>query len=396
MQITLPHKPRGNQIALYNLKARFTVGVIGRQYGKGTIGKLRSVTRSMPTQGGMYWWVSPTFPQAKVEFKRLIKHYRPAIVRVNKTDSEIEFIGGSILQFKGSDDYENLKGETLNGCTLDECGKMKADVWPEVIRPMLATTGGWADFWGTPKGKNWFYHIAERAKSGDDNYAYHHATSLDSPFFSQSEFDEARTTTPERIFRQEYLAEFLDDDSEVFRGIRACISGELQDPVPGHHYQMGVDLAKTFDWTVITVVDIETKQVVSFERFNRIDWELQLKRISATANKYRAAIKIDSTGVGDPIYERLRRAGASVTPVRFTNQIKAHLIENLSIMIEQRELTYPDLPELINELNIFQSEKTPSGNIRYNSPSGFHDDCVISLGLAVDGLARARHGQATL
>jgi hypothetical protein len=95
---------------------------------------------------------------------------------------------------------------------------------------------------------------------------------------------------------------------------------------------------------------------------------------------------VDATGVGDPIYENLSRAGLKVHPVKFTSAVKKHLIENLAIMIEKREITFPEIPEIINELNMFTLDVGPTGNIRYQAQAGYHDDIVISMALAVDGL----------
>jgi hypothetical protein len=61
------------------------------------------------------------------------------------------------------------------------------------------------------------------------------------------------------------------------------------------------------DFSVITILD-DTGRQVYFDRFNQISWELQIARIKRAAELYRVdTITLDSTGVGDPIYERLRR-----------------------------------------------------------------------------------------
>jgi hypothetical protein len=60
------------------------------------------------------------------------------------------------------------------------------------------------------------------------------------------------------------------------------------------------------------------------------------------------------------------------------------LIDNLVIAIEGRLITYPsEYKELIDELSVFEYKITDAGNITYSAPEGKHDDCVISLALAV-------------
>lgn len=391
MILTLPHKPSGDQWNYFNLNTRHTVGVIGRQYGKSTLAKLRAVKKdTLKGRKANRYWVAPIVSQARVQFERFIYEYASLIRKPNKTHMEAQYLTNGWIHFKGSDDPANLKADTLTDATLDECGTMHNTVWSEVVRPMLAVNLGGCDFIGTPKGKNWYWEIAEMAKV-DDDFSFHHAPSNKSPYFSQAEFDKIRASTPEAIFRQEYLAEFLESGSEVFRNFRECIKGELAEPVKGRMYLMGADIAKHVDWTVITVWDVERKHLVYYDRFNQIDWPMIEARIEAACLKYnRAHIRLDATGVGDPVYDRLQRRGLPVSPVRINEAVKTHLIESLQFAIEKREITFPHLPDMIHELSIFGAKKTPRGHIQYSAPPGYHDDIVLSMALAVSNIATRR------
>jgi phage terminase large subunit len=61
-----------------------------------------------------------------------------------------------------------LRGSYLDGVVLDEFSQMKPDLWGMVVRPMLADRQGWATFIGTPKGRNEFYNIYQKAQKDDD------------------------------------------------------------------------------------------------------------------------------------------------------------------------------------------------------------------------------------
>jgi hypothetical protein len=66
---------------------------------------------------------------------------------------------------------------------------------------------------------------------------------------------------------------------------------------------------------------------------------------------------------------------------------KRALVEKLMVVLEQRLITFPkELDILLEELRAFTYETTDFGNIRYTAPDGLHDDCVMSLALAVFGL----------
>jgi len=55
-------------------------------------------------------------------------------------------------------------------------------------------------------------------------------------------------------------------------------------------------------------------------------------------------------------------------------------MEGLAVGIQHGDIHFPDGP-IVNELLSFEYEYTKNG-VRYSSPSGSHDDCVMALALA--------------
>ena len=133
-------------------------------------------------------------------------------------------------------------------------------------------------------------------------------------------------------------------------------------------------------------MDLATRRVVHFDRFQKLDWSLQLQRIKAALDRYNhAQVLVDSTGKGEPVFEELLREGCYVEPYTFTQRTKADLIDNLALMLERGEVTLPRYelaPTLIDELEAFEYSISDAGNTRTGAPSGWHDDCVIALALA--------------
>jgi hypothetical protein len=145
---------------------------------------------------------------------------------------------------------------------------------------------------------------------------------------------------------------------------------------------MSVDLAKHQDFTVCYLADRKTNKIVFQDRFNQIDWGFQKTRIRSLYDRFNCSeMIIDSTGVGDAIYDDLRNGGINVRSFKFTGTTKNPLIQNLSVAIDNRSISFYPFKELISELEIFGYEVSPMGAIRYNAPDGYHDDCVISLAL---------------
>ena len=241
---------------------------------------------------------------------------------------------------------------------------------------------------GTPKGKGVFYELAQRGQDpAQENYEFFHFTTFDNPYLDAKNLETEMEDMPEAVKRQEIFAEFLDDSGVVFKNVSLVCNASPRKPVPGHLYVMGVDLAKVQDFTVLTVYDRENNKQVYQDRFNTLDWGFQKKKIYTIAKMYNNALTVvDATGLGDPIADDLSRAGLSIEPYKLTNTSKKELIEKLSIWIEQERMSMLNLEETVQEFNNFTYDISSSGNIRYNAPVGFHDDIVISHGLAVSQL----------
>jgi len=102
------------------------------------------------------------------------------------------------------------------------------------------------------------------------------------------------------------------------------------------------------------------------------------------------SIWVDSTGVGDPIYERLRHEYQGTKSYKFTSESKRELIENLVLRIERKEIGIMDDPVQIAELLSYEYQIGKTGHISMNAPEGMHDDCVIALALAAWPLREMR------
>ena len=377
------YSPHSGQIPLHKSKARFRIVSCGRRWGK-TFACINEIVKfAWENPGVMTWWVAPVYRQSRIPFRIISKKFEGAIQAATKSPMEIQWLNGSITQFLSADQPDNLRGEGVHFLVVDEAAMIPEETWYEVLRPTLSDKQGKAIIVSTPKGQNWFYHVWAR---GEDpafpEYASFRFPTSSNPFIPASEIEEVKSTLPSDVFRQEYLAEFLEDSAGVFRGIKDCIQGELEEPKPGGEYIVAWDIAKNQDFSVLLCMERQRKHVVAFDRFNQIEYQHQLNRLENMARKYRASIIMDSTGVGDPLFEEVRRRGMVVQGFKFTGESKQQLIENLQVMIEQQKISFPDIPVLINELQSFQYEMTRAGNIRYSAPEGYHDDCVIALALA--------------
>jgi hypothetical protein len=197
-----------------------------------------------------------------------------------------------------------------------------------------------------------------------------------------------------------YEARIPESDVALFRNLDAVFSGaDREGPEPGHSYHAGIDLARKKDWTVITIMDSRTGAVVAFDRFHEVSWSLQYERCAEVYKRFgcRRAI-VDQTGIGDPCVEELRKRGMQIEGFIFSKNSKKALIETLVVACDNVEITLPAMPRFEafrEEMDVFEYQ-LDGGEVKYGAPSGFSDDCVMSLALATHGLKKPVPGQGFL
>lgn len=187
---------------------RFKVMVCGRRFGKTTL-SITALIKEALEKEGKYWYVAPTYRQAKQiawdMLTRLLQKIEWVVKRKNETELSIELVNGSKIELKGADNEDSLRGVGLNGVIMDEYAQIKPRVFEEIIRPTLTDTKGWAWFIGTPQGFNHFYEMSNKQ---DKDYATFHFTSFDNPYLDHGEIAKAQEELTENAFNQEYLAKF--------------------------------------------------------------------------------------------------------------------------------------------------------------------------------------------
>lgn len=367
MRLELP-EPHINQQRILDSEARFRVVMCGRRFGKSELSQIEIISNALLGKSVAY--ITPTYQLARVFFERLTQ---AVPFQSNKSELTIKFPNGGTVDFFTGERMDNLRGRKFHLVVVDEASFIPnlEDGWLNSIRPTLTDYKGRAIFLSTPKGKNFFYSLF--LKGGEPDWEAFRFTTYDNPYIDKGEIDDARTQLPEVVFEQEYMANPAENSSNPFGSayIKQCTFPISTEPPIVY----GIDLAKAVDWTVIIGLD-RNGSVCHFDRFQK-DWR-QTKQTILSLNK--APILIDSTGVGDPIFEDLQREGLAINGFKFSSTSKQQLMEGLSSAIQQRKITYPE-GNIVNELEVFEYQYTATG-VRYSAPPGFHDDCVMSLALA--------------
>lgn len=393
MEVPLPHnflEETPYQLEYLSSEKQFSVLVWHRRSRKSRTALNKQVLKiwQRPASApGVCYYGLPTYRQAKtVMWDTLVNDHIPREIIAKKNDSElaIHYKNGVIQRFIGTEDPDRHRGTNPFDVVLDEYSEMQEQIWTAIFQPVLMENGGSASFVFTPKGKNHSWKILELAKQNPLWFSSI-KTVRDTNVFTPDELEEIKRNTPQALYNQEYMCEFLEGAGQFFRRIR----DNTYDPNKTNltttgDFQLGVDLAKYQDWSVLTPFNLNTFYAYPQDRFNQVDWNLQEARIEATARRYSdAKVMIDSTGVGDPIVENLIARDLNIEPFKFTEVSRTNLLNNLAMCIEQDKIKLPNDDGLISELESMRYELSERGKIKITVPSGMHDDRVMSLALAV-------------
>jgi phage terminase large subunit len=207
--IELPYSPRKVFWDYHARKERWAALVAHRRCGKtvACINDIIAKALQLQIPHGRYAYVAPFLAQAKeVAWEYLKRFALPATRDKNEAELWVELLNGARIRIHGADNPDRLRGAYLDGVILDEYGDMRPSVWGEVIRPMLADRQGWATFIGTPKGRNEFFDIYERAVA--DNWFRVMLRASETGILPQSELDEARLDMTQEQYEQEFECSF--------------------------------------------------------------------------------------------------------------------------------------------------------------------------------------------
>lgn len=357
-------------------------------------------------QGQNYWWVAPVYSQAEIAFRRAWLMLDPlkGMCKRNQSAFLITLPNGTRLMFKSGDRPDDLYGEDVYACVMDEASRMREEAW-HAVRSTLTFTRGPVRIIGNVRGrKNWFYRLSRLAESGVDDMAYHRITAWDAVqagVLANTEIEAAKRDFirlgQEDVFRQLYMAEALDDASNPFglQAIENCLIDGYSKEYP---QAAGVDLAgrgavniarsgdaESRDWTAICLLD-RNGDMTYLDRLRKPHLETQQEIVRRVG---RCSALVDSTGTGDSMVEQLQRRGdMRVLGYTFTERSRQDLLEGLVLAVQDERIHWPDHKtsdgrgNLREEMESFEFVYTPRG-VRYQVPEGVNDDLTMAVALAV-------------
>ncbi len=420
------YKPHAGQQIIHASKAREKYVEAARRWGKGRCGigeffesykRVAQRTQAeidlfkMVPPGIHAWFIVPSFPQGRQMWSELLT-FIPKSLIIGEPDQASWTLNlkgqpptnaWGKIELKSAHDPETLQTVGLDFCWISESQDIRDDAMNKV-RGTFNAAGRrtYAYYEGIPAmwPDHWFWRGCAAAEKGRLRNAEHFQfTVYDNPMLTdeqKTEIEDFRETMTEAAWRRMYLAE-RSLSSGYFKNIESCMHGDLlREPVPGANYVAGLDLGASRDFTVLWILDADTRVGVHHRLWDSTPWpdvKAQIVRLHHEWGIQR--LLPDATSFGKMMCQELIAEGLPVeggldgTGVQIVGQTRLDLLESLQLAIERETITFPNVPALIRQLHAFQyitmtSTGKMSQYIKAQAPAGEHDDEVFALALALN------------
>ena len=358
----------------------------GRQVGKSTIIAIKALHFALCNPRTTTLIVSATLRQSMIMFDKIVDLIENNKILANsvkyRSRTRIRFSNGSwIIALPCGRTGSTLRGYTAHLIIFDEAAFMPEEVITNVALPMVATTNGSVWMLSTPWETD---HIFYKIWASGESWSKYHFPSSINPLITKQFLDEQRYLIGEERFRIEYEAEFIEEGNSYFpmKLLRNCI-GDV-DGVSGSHFA-GYDPGGKASKAALVIVCKSNKYYVVDWIFKHSDnYTTMNVEVAEKCRKYGvSALRVDQTGIGQPIIEHLRELNLPAEGVVLTEKAKEEILSNLRLLVERGEIVFPNSPELLNSLNCVTYERTRSGGYKFGKRSGTYDDLAYALALAV-------------
>jgi hypothetical protein len=330
-----------------------------------------------------------------------------------KSGPILKWWNGATVYIKSADSPDSIVSKGFNRIIIDEAALIDERVFNQQILGTARKAGIKIFLITTPRGKkHWTYKFFLKGQDiNETEYISFQQPYTKNPYFNKT-LAKIIKDIPEWIYKQEYLAEFIDDGDCVIKGLEHILFGpEIEFPSqqqewPGfrssipdvrvktfngevlrrgcdRRFIVAMDIAKSVDYTVLFSMDAETGEVVYYRRLNKTDYRDVLKLATDICYHFnQAELIFDATGVGAGLSDMLNNFDVIAHPFIFTNDSKTEVVNKLIVSIEYQEIKLPNIVTIKNELSALTYSLTRTGKISYAAAPGFHDDIPMALALA--------------
>lgn len=381
------NKPQQDMLSLIdNPQNKYILAAMSRQIGKSVLCKVLC-TKWLLEPNKEIGYLTPTLKLSKKFFNDLTSVIPESLlVKSNASDLVIQSITGSTLYFYSAEQGNRIRGNTFDYLILDEAAFYKEDqganhIWYSILQPTIKVKGKKIIMVSTPNGcQGFWYDLIQKAIKGTKGYSFIKRTIYDDSMCQ--DIEEIRSSTPDLMWRQEYLVEFIAGANTFFTGYHNC----YDDTMTFNWNQplwAGIDWSSTGkDETIVTFIN-GLNQIIQYN----IEGDLDSKysQIASILNKYSLkGVYAEDNSIGSVMINELKkqmRQKNVLKPFTTTNDSKTEIVTELALSLEKEELTYNDL-QLDRQLGAFGYSVSKTKKLTFEG-KGEHDDRVMSLAMAL-------------
>ena len=379
------NKPQQDMLALIE-KNKFVFAAMSRQIGKSVLCKVLC-TKWLLEPNKEIGYITPSLKLAKKFFNDLTGIIPESLlVKSNASDLILQSVTGSTLYFYSAEQGNRIRGVTFDYLVLDEAAFYKEDtganhIWYSILQPTIKVKGKKIVMVSTPNGQSGFwYDLIQKALKGQKGYAYIKRTIYDDSMCT--DIEEIKNSTPDLMFRQEFLCEFIAGANSFFTGYHNC----YDDTMTFNWNQplwAGIDWSSTGkDETIVTFIN-GLNQIIQYNIEGDLD--SKYRQIASILNKYSLkGVYAEDNSIGSVMINELKkqmRQKNVLKPFTTTNDSKTEIVTELALSLEKEELTYNDL-QLDRQLGAFGYSVSKTKKLTFEG-KGDHDDRCMSLALAL-------------
>jgi len=325
-------------------------------------------------------WVSPVYSQAKSVFDIFNNSAKELIKASNRMDMIIHLINGSTLKFLSADSPDTIRGFRFTHAIMDEVAFMKELTITQNILPTLNPQGKKCLLISTPKGKNHFYTWYNKEDVVKERFRLDEC-----PYVKQELVDQAKKSLPNDLFRQEFLAEFVDSSNDVFVGIDKVSNVERYNDDLNKECFIGIDTGLSDDASVLTCIS-PMGRILHIESITNTEINTVATKFNSILQSYNVVGGyIEVNGIGRATYDLLSKKYKKVRPFTTTQDSKTEMVRKLINDIETLSIELPTerlCPSLHSEFSSYTYKMSPTGKLSFGHRSGHKDDHIDSLMMA--------------
>ena len=210
-KISLGYQARAQFVPYHARKQRWACIVAHRRAGKTVACIMDLIDAALRCQKpeGRFAYVAPTYGQAKDVVWSYLKGFTAELPRVEQRESDLSVIlhNGARIRLYGADNYDRMRGLYFDSVVLDEFADMDPRTWTDVVRPALTDRQGSATFIGTPKGRNAFFDVWDKAQ-GDADWYTSRLRASETGILDAVELEGARSTLGREAYAREFECDF--------------------------------------------------------------------------------------------------------------------------------------------------------------------------------------------